>query len=227
METKSVNLHTIEDLSNFFKEKKISSVKTRFFINENRKDPKCFGIYKDDETNNFVVYKNKKDGTRFVRYEGLDEDIAVNIFFSKFTEELNLRKGKQKQAIQTQEKREVLFFKFAPFVLIFILMGGIYFLFDHIGPKKGYYIANSVPYYYESGRWYYYDDDSDDWYRYYWTLNDYDDYYYGAYYDSSFDFSSVTTSSNYKGSSSSSDDSDYDYDYDSWDSSDTDWDSDW
>ena len=45
---------------------------TRFFIGINYEKPKAFGIYKDDNTGKFVVYKNKDTGERVIRYEGTD-----------------------------------------------------------------------------------------------------------------------------------------------------------
>ena len=61
---------------------------TRFFIGEDYKDPKAFGIYKDASTGNFVVYKNKADGSRAVRYEGTDEAFAVNEIFMRLKQEI-------------------------------------------------------------------------------------------------------------------------------------------
>ena len=95
MENKPVKLTTIEELDTFFKEKGISSEKTRFFINENRSDPKCFGIYKEGDE--YIVYKNKANGQRFTRYKGNNESIAVNIFFSKLVDEMDLRTGLKKE----------------------------------------------------------------------------------------------------------------------------------
>ena len=101
MENKPVKLTTIEELDTFFKEKGISSEKTRFFINENRSDPKCFGIYKEGDE--YIVYKNKANGQRFTRYKGNNESIAVNIFFSKLVDEMDLRTGLKKE----KEKKNV------------------------------------------------------------------------------------------------------------------------
>ena len=44
----------------------------RFFIGEDFREARAFGIYKAGE-NRFVVYKNKSDGSRAVRYDGPDE----------------------------------------------------------------------------------------------------------------------------------------------------------
>ena len=44
---------------------------TRFFIGINYKKPKAFGIYQDGDQ--FIVYKNKANGERAIRYQGTDE----------------------------------------------------------------------------------------------------------------------------------------------------------
>ncbi|MBP5298289.1 MAG: hypothetical protein J6Z09_03985 [Lachnospiraceae bacterium] len=59
---------------------------TRFFLGIDYKKPKAFGIYKDGE--NFIVYKNKADGSRAVRYKGTDEAYAVNEIYLKLKSEI-------------------------------------------------------------------------------------------------------------------------------------------
>lgn len=59
---------------------------TRFFIGIDYRKPKAFGIYQDG--NNFIVYKNKADGQRAVRYSGPDEAYAVNELYLKLKEEI-------------------------------------------------------------------------------------------------------------------------------------------
>ncbi|MDD6194703.1 MAG: hypothetical protein PUB19_07380 [Lachnospiraceae bacterium] len=80
---------TIEELQKFIAEKNIPAEKIRFFIGVDYREPKAFGIYKDEMTGNFVVYKNKADGTRAVRYEGKDEAYAVNEIYQKLRDEIN------------------------------------------------------------------------------------------------------------------------------------------
>ena len=53
--------------------------------------PKAFGIYKDSD-GNFVVYKNKGDGTRAERYRGKDEAYAVNEIYQKLRSEIQIRR---------------------------------------------------------------------------------------------------------------------------------------
>lgn len=78
--------HTIEELQAFFAAKHIDENQVRFFIGKDVREPKCFGIYKN-ENGDFVVYKNKSDGTRAIRYEGTDEAYAVNELFMRLENE--------------------------------------------------------------------------------------------------------------------------------------------
>lgn len=78
---------TIEELEHWYKEKGLPPYEvTRFFIGQNYKNPKAFGIYKDND--NFIVYKNKADGTRAIRYEGTDEAYAVNELLTRLKQEI-------------------------------------------------------------------------------------------------------------------------------------------
>ena len=81
---------TIEELRTFCAEKGMSLEKMRFFIGEDYKEPRAFGIYRDED-GEFVVYKNKSDGSRAVRYKGLDEAFAVNELYEKLRSEVSER----------------------------------------------------------------------------------------------------------------------------------------
>ncbi len=61
----------------------------RFFIGENYREPRAFGICRDN--GEWIVYKNKDDGNRFIRYRGLDEEVAVEEIFGKLLDECHLR----------------------------------------------------------------------------------------------------------------------------------------
>ncbi len=85
---------TIEELKAFCEEKGMPLEKMRFFIGEDYSGAKAFGIYQADD-GDFVVYKNKADGTRAVRYKGPDEGIAVNELYEKLKAETEMRRQKQ------------------------------------------------------------------------------------------------------------------------------------
>ena len=67
---------TIDELKAYCEQNGLTPERTRFFVGVDYKQPKAFGIYKDD-TGEFVVYKNKANGERAVRYRGVDEAYAV------------------------------------------------------------------------------------------------------------------------------------------------------
>lgn len=65
---------------------------TRFFIGEDYTEPRAFGIYYEEETGNYIVYKNKASGERAVRYRGTDEAYAVNELFQRLKQEITQQK---------------------------------------------------------------------------------------------------------------------------------------
>ncbi len=80
---------TIEELQEYCAERGMPLLRMRFFIGEDYRKPKAFGIYRDG--NDVVVYKNKADGSRAVRYRGPDEEHAVNELFQKLLSECHNR----------------------------------------------------------------------------------------------------------------------------------------
>ena len=80
---------TIEGLKEWYESKGLPPEEvTRFFIGKDIREAKAFGIYKDDASGNFIVYKNKADGSRAVRYEGTDEAYAVNELHTRLKQEI-------------------------------------------------------------------------------------------------------------------------------------------
>ena len=67
---------TIDELKEYAKENNLPLKQMRFFIGEDYKEPKAFGIFEKDGI--FTVYKNKANGERAVRYRGTDEAYAVS-----------------------------------------------------------------------------------------------------------------------------------------------------
>ena len=85
---------TIEELKSWYEARKLPPYETtRFFIGIDYMKPKAFGIYQDG--NEFVVYKNKADGSRAVRYRGTDEAYAVNELYLKLKSEILNQKARQ------------------------------------------------------------------------------------------------------------------------------------
>ena len=80
---------TIEELKEYCAERGMPLLRMRFFIGEDYQEPRAFGIYRDGDR--FVVYKNKDNGSRAVRYDGPDEAYAVNEIFQKLLSECHNR----------------------------------------------------------------------------------------------------------------------------------------
>ena len=231
---------TIEELKQWYVSHNLPPEEvTRYFIGKNLKDKRVIGIYKDEDTGNFVVYKNKDNGQRAVRYEGKDEKYAVNEIYQRLRSEIANQKTASKSRPMPKHKSKgildfILWHPFLFFFIIILLMGIVSAM---IPSDAGYYNYNGQQYYYNDSTWYYYDDILDDWtYAYDLDsdfLDNYSDYYQSGSYDSSYggyDFSD----SDYGYSSNSSDwgsdwdnDSSWDSGWDSWDSGGSDWDSDW
>ena len=224
---------TIDELKEYCAERGMPLLRMRFFIGEDYRGPKAFGIYRDRDE--FIVYRNKSDGSRAVRYRGPDEAHAVDEIFTKLLEECHNRgiypdgKAPEKSASREQRRRSLwrtLLLVFALY-LAFMLVAGAINGFRH--RSDGYYhFGGDTVYYHYGSDWYYtYDDNMAG----YWysadepPVSSYSDYYAGDDWDSDWgvsDFKESSTWSSIQESHSSSSS-----DYDSWDSGGTDWDSDW
>ncbi len=247
---------TIGELRAFAQRHNLPLEQMRFFLGEDCREPRAFGIYQ--ETNgDFVVYKNKSDGQRAVRYRGRDEAFAVNELYQKMRSEVQLRKA-ARQPRQTEQTRQgqrspqrrrrgpnpvllVVILVLLISVVRTLVAGGL-----RAGApswQRGYYSYDGG-YYYRSGYddWFTYDDGAGDW-----TYadvdpdgplyTDSDDYYQGGSYTEGADYGDFSQSEYYTEASSDDDDDDWDSDWDDddwdwdsgsdWDSGGTDWDSDW
>ena len=227
---------TIEELKEYCAERGMPLLKMRFFIGEDYREPKAFGIYRDGS--NFIVYKNKANGQRAVRYEGPDEAFAVSEIFAKLLEECHNRgiypDGKlpeeSRPAARRSTKKNASIRGSVLFLIIFLIFSGISDLVtNHQHRNDGYYsIGDGMVYYLYGTDWFYTYDTNDAGYWYEaddFPVADYADYSLGENWNSDWGVSDFKNSSTWaeiteSHSSSSSD-------YDSWDSDDTDWDSDW
>lgn len=199
----------------------------RFFINEDRREPRCFGIYQERDTGHWVVYKNKADGSRAVRYSGPDEAYAAQELWAKINSEIELRRAKQPRRQLTRAERvrqRVLSVLLAVAIAVAVIL---FMRWIVRSPSRGYYLIDDGIYFYQDSDWYYYDDYGD--WEYYDEPVDYDWYegsYYGETYDGFEDPNDAFEASDYYVEPSSND-SDNSSVFDSWDSGDTDWSSDW
>lgn len=226
---------TIEELRQWYMEHNLPPEEvTRFFIGQDYKKPKAFGIYRKGEK--VIVYKNKDDGSRAIRYEGEDEAYAVNELYMKLKEQIswqknNNRNGSRNRNGGSSHKKRGGFlrenFTAVRIIIIAIIVIGI--LAAHT-PHTGYYRYDDDVYYYHND-WYVYDGG-------YWDIttapselsDNYKDYYEGS---SSYSELGVENIENTSWADNWANDSDWDDDSD-WDSSDswdsdggTDWGSDW
>ena len=231
---------TIDQLRAFALAHNLPLEKMRFFLGEDYRGPRAFGIYKDED-GNFIVYKNKANGERAVRYRGKDEAYAVNELWQKMRTEVQNQKARLNGARVQPPKKEKWYKSFgAKLAAIFFAVLLVSGIADYLKPNKGYYRYDDDYYYYDSSAWYQYYPEEDDWGKadvglfsdlntnsgsyyessYYSGGAQYEDFYSSDYYYSD-DYTIPDDGSDW-------DDSDWDWDDgDSWDSDSTDWDSDW
>lgn len=229
---------TIEELKEWYTAHNLPpEEKTRFFIGKDIKEPKAFGIYKSTG-GDFVVYKNKADGTRAIRYQGVDEGYAVNELYQRLRAEIADQKAHNQAKKSSSGKNNSIGSDIIDAVMgickhiglitvIILIIGGIGAALMDKGPSKGYYKYKGNDYYYQNSHWYQYAKDIDDWLR----VDDDDELF-----DNINDDTEDTYSSSWSGGKSfestswydtgSSDDDD-DWDSDSYWDDDDDWDSDW
>ncbi len=225
---------TIEELRAYCRHHNLPLADMRVFLGEDYRGAKAFGIYRDENTGNFVVYKNKADGTRAVRYEGSDEAYAVNELYLKIRERVveqkrhlpPRRQGNSGRGRKVPAKGFITQTVVWGLIVIFVLAAWF-----TKGPSGGYYDYGGHTYYYDSSYWYEWDVYDKEWSR---TQIDTeleehaDDYYQSRNWRSSYEAGDFTESPWYSEEEWEEDDWDYDWDDgDVWDSSYDDWDSDW
>ena len=165
---------TIEELKEYCAERGMPLLKMRFFIGEDYREPKAFGIYRDGE--DFIVYKNKADGQRAIRYQGPDEAFAVNELFAKLLEECHNRgiypDGKIPETSPSGTRRRTK--KPLPrlfsvlFIVSFLISAAYGIIAQRQHREDGYYgVGDGTVYYHYGSDWYYtYDtNDSGFWYE--------------------------------------------------------------
>lgn len=244
---------TIDELKAYCAANKVPLQQMHFHIGEDYKGAKAFGIYREGE--DVIVYKNKADGSRAVRYKGSDEAYAVNEIYQKLRSEYANHKSAntgrmrapsqaemaQRQAyqarLQQRKKANTLGRIILIAVLVFIVGCMIYAV--AVSDRDGYYKYRGTHYYLQGTSWYEYDDYDNEWVPSSKPTDDVSDYFESSSYESDYEISDFSDSEYYREPSYSSDSSsssswDDDDDWDSWDSgsdwdwdSGSDWDSDW
>ena len=99
---------TIEELKKWYTDHHLPPEETtRFFIGTNYQEPRAFGIY-ENEKGEFVVYKNKDNGQRAIRYQGTDEAYAVNELYLKLKDEILNQKRHNQLKKSSPERKGIL-----------------------------------------------------------------------------------------------------------------------
>ncbi len=235
---------TVAELRQYCAERSMPLEKMRFFIDEDYRQPKAFGIYRDGDR--FVVYKNKADGSRAVRYQGPDEAYAVNELYQKLLSECHnrgiypenfgqpggmrnrgasdagtngsgTRFGGSGRGTMSAKTKAILI----AVVAVIAVATLVFSFFSH--RNDGYYRRNGG-YYYRSGwTWYTVSDMSDGWYH----TSVADDFadtadFLGDRYSGDWGITDVRQSDIWESDNDSGSDT-----WSDWDSGGTDWGSDW
>ncbi|MBR6102240.1 MAG: hypothetical protein IKP95_07420 [Ruminococcus sp.] len=234
---------TIAELLDLCDRKQLPLRTMRFFIGEDYPEAKAFGIYQDAD-GDFVVYKNKADGSRAVRYKGPDEERAVGEIYQKLRSEIAQRKDTVNEPVLpinraapvklhtgTASAAPVSRKRIIEGVLLIAMVAVLIVILvkkhNSNTPKRGYYRSNDSYYYYDNDDWYYYsglawdiiDDDEV-------GFDDYSDRYVSEYYDDGYNIGDFAQSDYYDGYYERSADAYDDDDDDDWfdDDDDDDWD---
>lgn len=88
---------TVDELLEWAEQHHLPLEQMRTYIGRDVRDARAYGIYKDPATGEFVVYKNKSDGSRAERYRGKDEAYAVNELYQKMKTRIAEQKAHQTQ----------------------------------------------------------------------------------------------------------------------------------
>lgn len=180
---------TIEQLQSWYRARKLPPEETtRFFIGKDIKEPKAFGIYQKGDY--FIVYKNKANGQRAIRYEGKDEAYAVNEIYLKLKEEIlrqkniNHNRRQQNNSYQSDNRQDYkprkkhrytpLLYVFLPVILSVVFIISVLAtigagLFIDSGRPANYYLSSDKQLYYSEGLegetydWWLYDYSTKEW----------------------------------------------------------------
>ena len=233
---------TIEELKAYCESKHLKLDKMHIHIGEDFKEPKAFGIFKNEKNGHFVVYKNKANGQRAIRYDGTDEAYAVNELYLKIKDLLMDAKAATSGRKPSSNTRGTIkpvqstFAKVLCWIALFLLTAGMIYLAIAGAIDKrynGYYEHRGTTYYRHNTYWYEYDEDTESWS----SVGDMSskidrEEFLGRDYDRDFDADEFPID-DYSGDWASDDDWDsddgggWDNSYDDYDFGGGDWDSDW
>ena len=141
---------TIAELQQWYQDRHLPPYETtRFFIGINYTKPKAFGIYQDGDQ--FIVFKNKANGERAIRYKGTDEAYAVNELYLKLKDEilnqkaLNQQKKQYSASSKAKKKHSVKdFFKSVGLFFCIIIPIGLIVFIDSMVKGFGAALFSSI-----------------------------------------------------------------------------------
>ena len=240
---------TIEELKEYCDIRGMPLSRMRFFIGVDYEKARAFGIYEDG--GRFIVYKNKANGDRAVRYSGPDESYAVRELFLKLLDECHRRdiwpdgrpaeepvrrsreaKGRRRSG-KGLSKTAILVIAAAVLAAATIIWFAVEGDWDFRSFRNGYYrYEGNNTYYLKKGSYWFYGGKAD-WYSRQGAPSG-EVVYLGDEYDPEWgviEFEDSGMGQRYEaGEYYNRDSSDSGWsssDYDSWDAGDTDWSSDW
>ncbi len=161
---------TIEELKAYCDRNRLPLDRMHVHLGEDYRAPKAFGIYKDQGTGHFIVYKNKGNGERAVRYEGTDEAYAVNELYIKIKDlvmdarEHTSRSSSSGTPVRRRSVGSGMKSTIAFIIVVVILMALLISKLGGMG-KNGYYNYDGDTYYRHGSHWYLFDDSSNTWDR--------------------------------------------------------------
>ncbi|MBQ1371968.1 MAG: hypothetical protein IIY70_03460 [Oscillospiraceae bacterium] len=171
---------TLRELEQLLEDNRLSPSNIRLHLREDYPGPLCCGIFQDGE-GNFVVYKNRIDGSRLVRYRGPDESYAVGELVDKMLEQVEVRralhvvlpheqgsmtvqkdsapKGKKPGRSSGKRRSKIKWNYlglFSPLLIVLLL----WVVMNWNSTKPGYYLYQNSYYYYQDSDWFVYQGDT-------------------------------------------------------------------
>lgn len=151
---------SLDELKAYCRAHRLSPEALRFSIGRDSAESRVTGIFREP-SGDFVVFRNKGDGSRLELYRGTDEASAVRVFFPRLQDALARQRSGSGRAAASRSSASVrrqsgcLTRPLLLVILLIILFSLVFTFFDR-SPSKGYYRYNEVYYYCDDGDWYYY-----------------------------------------------------------------------
>lgn len=156
---------TIDELQQWYWERNLPPEEiTRFFIGKDIKEPKAFGIYQN-KYGEFVVYKNKANGERAIRYQGDNEAFAVKEFLNRLKQEIKNQKSRNSNHGVTISHKKGKWIILSIFLGIFVVTAFIILavIFTSAGDQNAYYSYKNSFYYYDNNNQWHFLTQDDTW----------------------------------------------------------------